>query len=490
MERGKRARSASSTLARQGLPLRRHCEQDDSPSNNRGNFLELLQFKLEDDSEKKRWFDNLPENSTYVSPPMQNMFIQIIADQREQMNLYIRFVNKKGDLVERCLALIEVPSTKATDLLEAIHASMKTSQLDKSRHGSPNAIYVHCYVHRLNLVIVELAKSSTLVSKFFATIQGLVVLIGASAKRLHFFTIAQQDELRRLVIDQDGEEELEYEAIVENALKITLVSIGNDAIDAKHVVQAAGLLGQINTFEFILMMHLMIEVLEQTHDLSQLLQRRGQDMGNAAAKVASIVSQLRAMQSDDKNFMKIYDQTEKFAHDNAIVVPDCSETIHIDRSTTVVDWHRINFFYIVLDKVLNELDYRFNASNLTVLKTIRCFMPSFFPQFDSALIKKFVGLYWKPMDLQSTNTNQQRKLDALDRELKAFTDYITMGKFDKLQTMQDVLQLLERDYHDLPMMQALYQIVITIPVSSANPERSFSAMKRILNRLRASMGSQ
>jgi hypothetical protein len=50
-------------------------------------------------------------------------------------------------------------------------------------------------------------------------------------------------------------------------------------------------------------------------------------MGNAAAKVASIVSQLRAMQSDDKNFMKIYDQTEKFAHDNAIVVPDCSETM-------------------------------------------------------------------------------------------------------------------------------------------------------------------
>jgi hypothetical protein len=118
------------------------------------------------------------------------------------------------------LALIDVPSTKAADLLEAIHTSMKTSQLDKSRviaqfydgalnmssefhglqqlireHGSPNAIYIHCYAHRLNLVIVELTKSSTLVNKFFATIQGLAVLIGASAKRLHFFTIAQQDEL-------------------------------------------------------------------------------------------------------------------------------------------------------------------------------------------------------------------------------------------------------------------------------------------------------
>jgi hypothetical protein len=65
-----------------------------------------------------------------------------------------------------------------------------------------------------------------------------------------------------------------------------------------------------------------------------------------------------------------------------------------------------------------------------------------------------------------------------------------MGKFDKLQTMQDMLQLLERDYQDLPMMQALYWFAITIPVSLASLERSFSAMKRILNRLRASMGSQ
>jgi len=83
-------------------------------------------------------------------------------------------------------------------------------------HGSPNAIYVHCYAHRLNLAIVELAKSSTLVNKFFATIQGLAVLIGAPAKGLHFFTIAQQDELQCLIIDQDGEEELEYKVDVEN----------------------------------------------------------------------------------------------------------------------------------------------------------------------------------------------------------------------------------------------------------------------------------
>ncbi len=189
MERGKRVKerllnceglkmilSVILWLARQGLLLRGHREQDDSPSNNRGNFLELLQFKLKDNLEKKRWFDSLPENSTYLSPPMKNMFIQIIADQVraavlqelndgdldrvfaicadestdstkcEQMSLYIRFVNKKGDLVERCLALIEVPSTKAADLLEAIHASMKTSQFDKSR------VIAQCYDGALNML--------------------------------------------------------------------------------------------------------------------------------------------------------------------------------------------------------------------------------------------------------------------------------------------------------------------------------------------------
>jgi len=88
MERGNRAKerlfnreglkmilSVIFWLVRQGLPLRGHREQDDSPSNNQGNFLELLQFKLEDDPEKKRWFDSLPENSMYVSPLMQNVFI-------------------------------------------------------------------------------------------------------------------------------------------------------------------------------------------------------------------------------------------------------------------------------------------------------------------------------------------------------------------------------------------------------------------------------
>jgi hypothetical protein len=75
------------------------------------------------------------------------------------------------------------------------------------------------------------------------------------------------------------------------------------------------------------MMHLMIEVLEQTHDLLQLLQCRGQDLGNATAKVASTVSRLRAMRSDDENFMKIYDQAEKFARDNAVAVPDRNETM-------------------------------------------------------------------------------------------------------------------------------------------------------------------
>ncbi len=70
--------------------------------------------------------------------------------------------------------------------------------------------------------------------------------------------------------------------------------------------------------------------------------------------------------------MKIYDQAEKFTRDNAVDVPDRSETMfqrtqdirtwlpetrHIGRSTTVVDRHRINVFFVVLDKVLNELDY-------------------------------------------------------------------------------------------------------------------------------------
>ncbi|CAM6022395.1 unnamed protein product [Sphagnum balticum] len=55
------------------------------------------------------------------------------------------------------------------------------------------------------------------------------------------------------------------------------------------------------------------------------------------AKVANTVSRLRAMRSNDENFMKIYDQAEKFARDNAVAIPDCSETM-FQRTQDICTW--------------------------------------------------------------------------------------------------------------------------------------------------------
>ena len=601
-------------LARQCLPFRGHLEHEGA--SNRGNFHELLQFKLEDDPDRKKWFDNLSDRNKYTSAMTQNQMIHIVADQvrvallqelndgdpervfalcadestdaakREQMSVYVRYVNKKGELVERILALVEVPSTKAADLLAAIQRCLNDANLTMNRivaqcydgasnmsgeyhglqqqvrdAGAHSAIYVHCYAHRLNLVIVEVAKSVTIAKKFFATVQGLAVLIGASAKRQNFFTMAQRSEINSLIDDDEADDEnrssdndkpdddepvrvaasrgskrsragekrinhrkpgqlLRLKQLGEtrwscrvyalvaikrtySALKTALEAIAADATDAKHIAAASGLLSHVDTFEFVLMMFLMIQVLEITHDLSQLLQRRGQDLGNAAARVAATISQLESLRSDDSNWAAIYSDAEKFAKDHNVAVPDRTAIMKertrdirtwlpgsrfIDDHTTAIDWHRINVFYVITDKVLTELRVRFNNANVNVLSLIRYFLPSMFSQFDPAMIIAFAQLYWQPMDRTGTSMNQQQLLDDLMREVKAFGIYIKSGVFDGLTSMESVLQAMIRDHPDLPVMQKLYRIAITLPVSSASAERSFSAMKRLLTRLRSTMG--
>lgn len=47
----------------------------------------------------------------------------------------------------------------------------------------PNATYVHCTTHNLNLVISDIAKSSLKVSKFFDIVQSIFLFLSKSTPR-------------------------------------------------------------------------------------------------------------------------------------------------------------------------------------------------------------------------------------------------------------------------------------------------------------------
>ena len=64
-------------LAKQGIAFRGHYENDDSK--NKGNFLELIDFKAKDLPDFQKHIENATFN--YLSPDIQNEILDILANQ-------------------------------------------------------------------------------------------------------------------------------------------------------------------------------------------------------------------------------------------------------------------------------------------------------------------------------------------------------------------------------------------------------------------------
>ncbi|CAL8152371.1 unnamed protein product [Prunus armeniaca] len=164
-------------------------------SSNRGNYVELLQF-LADHDEKVRAvvFENGPRNLKYIAPNIQkelvnscatetidaiisdmdNSFFSILVDEsrdvsiREQMAVVLRYVNKKGQILREY----------------------------------PQAYYVHCFAHQLQLALIAVAKGNENIATFFTTASSVVNIIGASCKRCDALREQQQkDIMEALEID-------------------------------------------------------------------------------------------------------------------------------------------------------------------------------------------------------------------------------------------------------------------------------------------------
>ena len=250
-----------------------------------------------------------------------------------------------------------------------------------------------------------------------------------------------------------------------------LQAIAVDATDAKHTAEAMGLRISMMYFDFIIAIFIMIKVLGFTHDLSQLLQRRYQDLGNDAAQVQYTMDSLDKLRLDE-SWTSIWDEAIKFVTELTcgIAVPGPETTMstrtdirnflpgtrHIDGQTKAMDWFRINVFYVAIDKIRRGLKDRFNDANLNILKCLVYLQPKQLVggDYDRGHFAKFAEEFWQPE--ANGRMKDQRKLDDLDRELDAFEHYVASAEFKsmKLVSLQDVLRMLLRD-HRFPRLTSL-----------------------------------
>ena len=216
--------------ARQDIALRGHRESVESA--NRGNFLEILKLVARHDSIVEHQLNNNPRNATYISPDIQNAllnvmgniirrtiastvqqatYFSILADEtkdlskNEQMSVVVRYVDVQScTVVERFLSFIHAKSLKAASLSSYILSVIEENGFDtkwlvsqgydgasvmsgknngvqkRIKEVAPQAMYVHCHAHCLNLVLVDCAKKLSDADEFFQLLQLLYVFLSAS----------------------------------------------------------------------------------------------------------------------------------------------------------------------------------------------------------------------------------------------------------------------------------------------------------------------
>ncbi|CAN1254765.1 Zinc finger MYM-type protein 1 [Linum perenne] len=239
---------------------------------------------------------------------------------KEQMAMVLHYVDKTGSVVERFLGISHVANTKALTLRNEIESMILKHGLSFSkirRQGydgasnmkgeinglktlilskTPSAYYIHCFAHQLQLTLVAVARNHDAVSV-------LTNLVGASCKRRDIVRETQAEKVADAIYC--GEIETGRGLNQEISLKrpsdtrwgshfatiVNLELMFSSLIEVLDVIQYDGdsvtkgeaidMLQKLETFNFVLILKLMIEILSITNDLSISLQKKDQDIVNA-----------------------------------------------------------------------------------------------------------------------------------------------------------------------------------------------------------------
>lgn len=537
--------------ATQAIAQRGHREGDDE--RNPGNVRKFLQFTAKHDPIIADRVKSGPKNEKYTCSAIQNEMIEVLASmvkeeiaenvkscycfsiqadgakdvsKTEQLAIIIRFFDEITQCIQECFIsfhqMMQLDAAYITDTilkaLQKLGLDYKSSLIGLGFDGAsvmsggisgvqkriqekaPFAYYVHCYGHRLNLVLISVAKYVPQASEFFILLEELYVFASNSVVHEKFLSIQQK------IFPGERERELQHlsdtrwwcrATSCENALlrlecivKLLKETSADDT--GARAVSARGLLAQIDA-EFVYLLHFFSEILGKINKISQQLQKQEVDLGSVTILISSLREYLADMRSSnliEQYFTKVSELCEKCdipstttrkrtrkpsrRLDDFIASETTGQRSFEGLEQSCV--HHIRIFYEILDCLISELDRRFSKTSCEIFNGIAALCPgqqSFLCEKD--LIQFAVAYSVNPDDLK--------------HEIPLIKKLLTKESQQQPKTMVQFLSLLLPYKAAFDCLYKLLLIAVTLPVTSASCERSFSKMKLIKTFLRNSMNN-
>uniref|UniRef100_A0A8D0AYQ8 Zinc finger MYM-type protein 1 n=1 Tax=Sander lucioperca TaxID=283035 RepID=A0A8D0AYQ8_SANLU len=473
--------AATTFLGKQGIPFRGHDEQESSQ--NQGNFIECMKLLKQFDPFLQEYTP--PSHTTYLSHFSQNEMItsisqeitesiikqmkiakmySVMADEArdrctEQLAVCVRFVTQQGVVRECFLGLRRLQGFDAKSIADEIEAMLQSHNLGdllcvaqayggasvmsgavggvqaRFRERHPEAVYVHCYAHELNLVLNSLVNHNK-----FIEIQKELGL--------------RPSELVQLSTTRWACQVRSVNAVLNN-LSAILACLSN-----MNTSMALGIRSKLCKTKTLYMLVMFSKLLGITEGLHRYLQGESLDLSKAVQYKTAVLQTLTELRTDSggedvfRRAMALCEANDiqlpvgprqkQKRYDGFVVESACGSTSNL----TTSDEFRQQLFYPCLDRMVEELTHRFSGLGEALMSGIHACNPTTETFLSEEALKSLASHY-------------------------------------KIQLKPEELLVAKNMF---PSLKALFQVALTIPVSSCSCERSFSALRRLHTWLRNTMG--
>ncbi|KAL6495855.1 hypothetical protein OROGR_030418 [Orobanche gracilis] len=365
----------------------------------------------------------------------------------------------------------------------------------------PRAFYSPCSCHSLNLVLCDMAMSSVQAKSFFGVIQRIYKLFSGSTKRW--------EVLKTYVKDRNGKgltlklwSDTRWESRVASVKAIrfqapqirdALYHLVEHSVDATTTSDASSLANyELQSFDFLVGMVIWFEILQKVNKVSKILQSKDMNIEECINLLQGLILFLE--EYIDNGFAIAKSEAKKIAVEMG-VEPTFRETrVRLKKRffdenardepiQVAEESFRVNYFITVIDIALSSLKTRFE-------------------QF-----KKYEDMFGYLFNLSKLKAIDDETMKCACTTLEDFlkhgdySDIDGLELFSELQLLRkslpdriirpiEVLEYIKNTCFAFPNTWIAYRILLTIPVTVASAERSFSKLKLIKNYLRSTMSQE
>lgn len=469
---------------------------------------------------------------TICSHIRKSKYYSVILDctsdvsRQEQMSLVIRYVScedNKVEIRERFICFLSVSNSTGQCLTDILLNKLKELQIPlencrgqgydnganmrgknngvQSRilQKNPKALFVPCGCHSLNLTLGDMAKSSTVAVTFFGIVQQIYILFSASTHRWEIL----KKHVKSLTVKPLCETRWECKIESVKAIRFqigdvydAIVEVSENTNDPKCKTEAKALAKTIKCIKFLTTLCIWYDILSQFNFVSKLMQSVDINLNSALQLIENTVIYLKSFKED--GFVKSKAAAKKLADELEMDASDMQfsrETSlrrkkvkkHFDyecndeSNESVIDPeenYRINFFNVLIDQAIMSTEERFQQ-----LKSFSHIFGFLFNVFE---------LKTRDCDLLNHCNHIATVLDDINgqdlyTEISVFIRSIPETITSPLKILK---YLYENSLYDaLPNFVIALRILLTVPVTIATAERSFSKLKLVKTYLRSTMAN-